>query len=114
MPSRGQRGLAGGREARASAPRPGSRPVRAAHPHHQARHETRDRPRQPAGHIQVWVKDGRLASMDYSWFAEEPINYPPPDRLAPWDPVTSSSFPTTIAGGAIGRLVLAAVRAAAA
>lgn len=37
---------------------------------------------EPTGFIMVWVQDGYLADLEYSWFTETmPTVYPPPDRL---------------------------------
>ncbi|HEX7950896.1 MAG TPA: hypothetical protein VF494_11150 [Candidatus Limnocylindrales bacterium] len=39
---------------------------------------------EPTGHIDLWVKDGLLSALEYSWFQEMPTTYPPAERLRAW------------------------------
>jgi hypothetical protein len=42
---------------------------------------------EPTGFLDLWVKDGYLASIEHSWFTEEmPQEFPTPDRLRPVKP----------------------------
>jgi hypothetical protein len=42
---------------------------------------------EPTGHLDLWIKDGYLASIEHSWFTEEmPEEFPTPDRLRPVKP----------------------------
>lgn len=39
------------------------------------------------GSIAVWIKDGWLSSLEYSWFTDDmPMDYPDSDHLRLWDP----------------------------
>jgi hypothetical protein len=65
---------------------------------------------EPNGDIRVWVEDGRLAQLEYSWFTDEmPLEYPPPDQLALLDPVQlgPASFLDRLASWASIRFVRA-------
>ena len=44
-----------------------------------------DRDEDPTGFIGVWVKDGFLHQLEYSWVTDDmPMEYPSPDRLRPF------------------------------
>ena len=44
-----------------------------------------DRDEDPTGFIGVWVKDGLLHQLEYSWVTDDvPMEYPGPDRLRPF------------------------------
>jgi hypothetical protein len=46
------------------------------------------------GWIHVWIKDGWLSSLEYSWTTDDmPMEYPKPDQLRLWDPHTWTSRP---------------------
>jgi hypothetical protein len=68
---------------------------------------------EPIGHIDLWIKDGWLGGIEYSWFTEEmPVEYPAPHQLALDDPVRlgRSSLRGAIADRAVGEVMILAAR----
>jgi hypothetical protein len=47
---------------------------------------------EPTGFLDLWLKDGYLASVEHSWVTDEmPLEFPSPERLRPWGPEETHS-----------------------